>query len=623
MSITAKRVLLLGIDGADPRLILQGVEQGYLPNLAHLIANGTFGPIEPPYPPISPVAWLTALSGVSPARHGVHDFVAKKPGHYQPTLGLYEVEGSSGPISHYRPRVHVPLLHDRLAEHGRRALLIKFPGTFPPPSPTGNLLAGFGVPDLAGTFGVSARYTTHWEEERDMWPEGRDWIQPLEPDKVGTWRGIIQGPPGANLPFRVHRADGTVALSSFDEQVRWAILRPGDWSGWVRLSFFLLRYGEISGMCRFKWIPTPPDRLVLYRTPVICPPDTPLYPLSTPPGWAGDLGHKVGPYSTLGSAADLDGVRRGIVDLDTFLEEVYANSQKVAAMANRLAADGRWDLLAVHIFLIDSVQHVLWHAHDPDHPAYTPELAERYGKAIWQAYRWIDRTIGELVEQVGEETLMVLVSDHGVAPVYRLIYPNTWLALQKKLTPASDEPGAQPIEWHKTKAAMFGTGRIWLNVAGREPWGNVDLAGEYDALRRQLTDELLSWHDPETGEQIIEAVYPAENVYPEEQVMNEGPDLLLALRPGYGLGRGEATGRVMQGTSPVLLNHTRWTAGHEGPYQPARVPGIALLHGAGIPKGHRLVGARLLDLTPTVLEALGLSQPVDVEGTPMREMILP
>ena len=588
------------------------MSQGRLPNLSRLCARGTWGALKTTFPPVSPVAWMTCLTGAPPAAHGIRDFIRKSDDTYLPTIGLFHVRTGSDGLPVYRSRRQVPTIGERLSESGRTSYLLQVPGTFPPHPIRGGMLAGFGMPDLVGSFGVSAWYTTDVEGKQAAAPEGTEWIHPLAPEGPGAWRGQIAGPQKASLPFVIRRDGSHLSLyleSSAGQPV--AVLSTGAWSGWVRLEFGLPGRGKVPGICRFKLVSLG-QAVDLYRTAVQCTPDRPLYPLAEPPGFGAHLESLVGTFATLGMPGDVDGVRRAVVDADTFLEDAYANWEKQVEMALALMAERTaggapaWDLLMTHLFAIDNVQHLFWHAQDAEHPAYTPALAARYGGEIERAYLWLDGQVGRLVASAPENTVVMVVSDHGGSPIYRLVYLNAWLQSCGYLTPREVAPKgvAARLNWDRTRAAMFGTGAIWLNVQGREPRGIVPPGAPYEALRREIAQGLLDWRDPQTGQPVVKDVRTGESVYGLDTGV-EGPDLVVALHLGYGLGRGEGLGRVLADTALIVPNRTPWSGGHEGPYLPADIPGVYVMADAE-PVVTRWEDPSLEDIAPAVLDILGL-----------------
>ena len=98
------RVLILGADGADPKIVSRLLREDKLPHIARLCERGTWGPLRTTFPPVSPVAWMTCLTGVPPAQHGIRDFVTKSADSYLPTVGLYNVRGGRGRLPVYTSR---------------------------------------------------------------------------------------------------------------------------------------------------------------------------------------------------------------------------------------------------------------------------------------------------------------------------------------------------------------------------------------------------------------------------------------------------------------------------------------------------------------------------------------
>ncbi|MBN1579449.1 MAG: alkaline phosphatase family protein [Anaerolineae bacterium] len=604
-----KRVFIVGADGADPKFLARLMSEGKLPHFADLCARGVWGPLQTTFPPVSPVAWTTCLTGKQPAEHGIRDFITKADDSYLPTIALFDVRGGAGGLPVYASRRTAPTLGETLTQAGKTSYILKVPGTFPPESIRGGVLAGFGMPDMVGSFGVSAWYTTGVAQKKASVPEGGDLVHPLEPVGSGVWSGEIPGPAKERRRFVVYRDGDRISLAlESSSGLADARLAPGEWSGWIRVPFD----GSAPGLCRFKLVSLG-QGVELYRTAVQCAPDEPLFPLAGPPGFGARLYELVGPFATIGMPSDLDGVRRGVVDLDTFLEDAYANWDQQIEMTRRLMVDPSWDLLMTHLFTIDNVQHLFWHCQDERHPAHADQA--RYGAEIERAYRWMDARLGRLLEGIDEQTTVIVLSDHGGVPIYRLVYLNAWLRERGYLVPREqDLPGrAIRLDWNRTRAAMFGTGGIWLNVQGRDPRGIVPPGAPYESLRHEIAQALSTWHDPDTGQPVVKEVLHGEQVF-GDSARERGPDLIPALYPGYGLGRGEGLGRVMCGTPLIVDNLTPWSGGHEGPYLPSDVPGIGILCGPGVPPGASLQGAGLQDIAPTVLKLLDINAGTDMVG---------
>src|SRR5689334_9131793 len=113
-SATAKRVIVLGIDGMDP-VFLEGHWQS-LPHLDRLRQEGEFKRLQTVMPPQSPVAWSTFITGMDPGGHGIFDFIHRNPQTLAPfssmaqtaeggrtvSVGPYALPLSSGRVVSFR-----------------------------------------------------------------------------------------------------------------------------------------------------------------------------------------------------------------------------------------------------------------------------------------------------------------------------------------------------------------------------------------------------------------------------------------------------------------------------------------------------------------------------------------
>ena len=134
MAMSNRKLLVIGLDGAPYPLIKQWSESGNLPNLARLIARGSFGILNSTIPVHSPTAWASFITGLNPGQHGVFDFVRRADDSYQlKVVRANQIPGAS--------------LWRLLSENGRSVGVMNVPMTYPPEPVNGFLLTGLGTPD--------------------------------------------------------------------------------------------------------------------------------------------------------------------------------------------------------------------------------------------------------------------------------------------------------------------------------------------------------------------------------------------------------------------------------------------------------------------------------------------
>jgi predicted AlkP superfamily phosphohydrolase/phosphomutase len=127
------RVLLIGWDGADWRILDPLLERGDLPNLQALIDRGQKDVLRSTVPTHSWAAWPSFLTGVDPADHGVYDILETVPG----THKQYPVTYKS-----VKERTFV----EDLSAAGKIGVYADVPLMFPPPDIQGKILAGGVLP---------------------------------------------------------------------------------------------------------------------------------------------------------------------------------------------------------------------------------------------------------------------------------------------------------------------------------------------------------------------------------------------------------------------------------------------------------------------------------------------
>src|ERR1700687_1544428 len=203
----------------DQELTPRWIDQGKLPHLARLRDQGTFRKLATTYPPISPVAWSTFLTGVNPGKHNIYDFLARNPANYLPYLSSAQIRNSerrvgigkwSFPIGQPKMRLlrKSKPFWNILGGAGVFCSVLRVPITFPPEKFQGVLLSGMCVPDLGGTQGTFFFYSS--SAETGAFEEGgvRLRLQPND-NRGKNSRGFTAYIPGPGDPAAKNGATET------------------------------------------------------------------------------------------------------------------------------------------------------------------------------------------------------------------------------------------------------------------------------------------------------------------------------------------------------------------------------------------------------------------------------
>src|SRR5260370_40100375 len=138
-----------------------------------------------------------------------------------------------------------------------------------------------------------------------------------------------------------------------------------------------------------------------------------MFPVSAPASYAKDLAAEIGLFSTLGMAEDHNGLNNGRLDESAYLaqcELVLEERERLMRFELDRFSEGFFFLL---YDTPDRVQHMLWRFRDPEHPGYEPDLARDFSTLIEQHYARCDRLLAAIFGKVDENTLFVVLSDHG------------------------------------------------------------------------------------------------------------------------------------------------------------------------------------------------------------------
>jgi predicted AlkP superfamily phosphohydrolase/phosphomutase len=287
------------------------------------------------------------------------------------------------------------------------------------------------------------------------------------------------------------------------------------------------------------------------------------------------------------------------------------------SIARLLMREEPCELMAVLFDGVDKLQHLCYHLIDPAIASqHTSAWAQRIRGLCLEFFRQLDRFIAAIVEAAGPSARVFIASDHGFhAAGERIFYANVWLEEQgylgwKEGTTLDHEgrltleghagPDAL-IDWSRTTAVALtaSSNAIWIRRSRQRGEPGVS-SEEYAHVRERLIDGLRSVTDPVTGERIVERVMTREEAFPGTAV-EDAPDLTLVLRDRSFLS-------VLR--TDAVLKPRRL------PYGTHHPDGVFMAAGPGIRKGSGLLPFSIVDMTPTLLHALELPLPPDLDGVP-------
>lgn len=330
-------------------------------------------------------------------------------------------------------------------------------------------------------------------------------------------------------------------------------------------------------------------------------PDT-IKDIFTHPGGASDEVRKlVGEYPV-----DVKGFRTH--NKKWLLDEIHAMSRKHFAVVRHYLRNADWDYFHFVEIGLDRMHHGFWSHHDPEHVQHQPDSPFR--DAIRDYYLELDDEIGRVLELLDDETIVLVVSDHGAQRLDGGFCVNEWLIQQGWLVlnsaPNEITPFAKlDVNWDQTRVWSEGGyyARVFFNVKGREPRGAIDPA-DYDRFRAEVKTRLEATTGPD-GRLLGTQVFLPEATY--RHVRNIAPDLIVHFGGLYwrsigGVGYG-ALHVQENDTGPDDCNHAQF--------------GSFVLAGPHIAPIGAVDGAHILDIAPTLLELAGHDVPESMQGRSM------
>lgn len=539
-----QKLIILGVDGLDPDLVSQFMDAGRLPNMQKLAKRGSLQRLETTPSPGTP-AWASFATGTNPGKHGVFG-------------------------EEFRPQRRGAAFWSLAGQAGVRSSILAVPVTFPPEDvPNGELLAGWPAPDLRDTPGIYTYFSTDVPQKDDgATVEGGVRHRLKFEDNVA--QSTIPGPLGDRLPvsFFWNKEDKAATIDIDGTSIR---LAQGEWSKLIPIDFHRRWFERTRGMIELCLV-NAGTSFALYASPIHWKADHPPAPLSSPGGLSSDLYERIGPYRTLGWPEATTAFDVGLLDENTFMDDVNRAFDDRAQIILQRIDTKKWDLLVGEIDALDHVEHVMWRLMDPAHPAHDRAVAAKHGAAIARMYERVDGLLGEIMTHADAETTVLVLSTYGEHGVTQTFDLNRWLADEKL-------PG----------------------TASATTAGGVTLNAEARASQDHLIARLTSVLDPVTKTPVVSAVYRRDAMY-SGPFVGSAPDLQVGFVPGYGVT-----------AAPALFapNKRRWSADHAATDYKS-VPGTLISS-----RPTTSDSPRVIDIAPTVLRYFGVPIPSEIDGSPL------
>jgi predicted AlkP superfamily phosphohydrolase/phosphomutase len=613
-----KRVVVVGLDGFDPGLAQQYMDEGRMPNFKALGEEGHFGKLATSCPSISPVAWSSYATGVDASRHNIYDFLTRDPCSYLPVLSSSEIDTLPrtlnlgfakvpfGSKAVYRILQKSQPFWKLLGENRVWSSIIRVPITFPPQKfKNGTLLSGMCVPDIQGTQGSFSFYSTK-ERPSGAHIGGQQFRVTRRGDTVSS---MLTGPPGKDgnkmkSPFEVVFDDETrrAKITVGDETV---VVGPKEYTPWLKVPF-----DGVNGIARLYIQTWEEGAVEIYCTPINLDPDNPAMPISHPFVYAIYLAKTQGPYATLGLAEDTWALNERVIDEEAFLKQAWLIFEERKRQFWDVVEKTKRGFVTVVFDTTDRISHMFYRYLDPDHPANEGKDTEIHKDVIPELYGKMDEFLGEIRAKLDEDTLLMVISDHGFTNFRRGVNINSWLRDEGYLVlkDGKDTSGDYfaDVDWEKTRAFTIGLTGIFLNRVGREAKGIVE-KGEVQGLCEEIRAKLDKLMDPKDGKKVMREAFITKELH-DGPYGDMAPDLLLGYEKGFRHSWDCATGGV---SKEVFTDNTKsWSGDHC--VDPRLVPGVLWSN-----RSVSVEDPELVDIAPTVLDLFGVERPKYMKGRPL------
>jgi predicted AlkP superfamily phosphohydrolase/phosphomutase len=505
-----------------------------------------------------------------------------------------------------------------LEEHGIPSTIFALPANFPViEDGSVQALSGMGTPDLLGTYGTFTLFSEVDVPDAKGWSGGR--VVRVHPVN-NVYSAVLEGPTNsfrqdgsaASVPVVISRDpwDPIVKIDIGKEKL---VLKQGEWSEWVPLSFeFIPLFATVGGMVRL-FVKQVHPTLKVYVSPINIDPMEPTLPIGSPSGYSREIAQAVGRFYTQGFPADQKAVALGAISDDEYFQQAnIVIDENFKILDHQLS---RYDdgFFFYYFSCIDQNCHMLWRLCDPSHPLYRPDASPELKTSVRRLYQRMDDALKLVLSKVDDSTTFFVISDHGFGTFEREFHISRWLVDQGYTVlkdPDSHDPGDMydRVDWSKTRAYALGINGIYVNLKDREPNGIVD-PQEAQRIKEEIIARLRLAIDPLHKKPIVRAAYDSYKIYSGPHLFL-APDVLVGYHSGYRVSDEAVLGKFPRDMIGDRVN--KWSADHC--FDPGLVPGVILSNKTEWNRGTPAIW----DMAPSILRSFGLEVPAEMDGKPIQ-----
>lgn len=334
---------------------------------------------------------------------------------------------------------------------------------------------------------------------------------------------------------------------------------------------------------------------------------------------------------------NLQGFFRQANAMEKLIDQTLDMTEKRIDLLAHLVKEKPWDFCYVAFVGPDRLQHSLW-----------SEIMALEPRAI-EYFHLLDRALGLLLEQLGPDDTLFVVSDHGFQGVTHTFNINEALRMKGLLVPGATDVVARAGRTADMKQALKRIGLLSLarrikrqlkhakvlhppshtdvyhpllddidlertvayvpSLSGY-PGSFVDIffkPGTAPEVVEQVAEDLKRQVDPRSGKALIDAIYPTE-AYGEGPYAPTEPHLIVL--PNEGI-----TFRMDLGSKQTWDETTKVRGTHQK-------EGVLYAYGGGLKQGFKAPNAEIYDVIPTVLRSMNLPLPHAFDGRVLDELFV-